>query len=230
MEVAAVMKTILVTGFKVFGDYKVNSSEQYIRTTSVIGQHFAHTLVFNTNVFSNHLCSGVENYGRAIVELARLKEVSAIISLGMSSEAKGLRIEKIAYNWCDGKYCTQSETNRPLNQNNLAHEQRSINFEQWDFQSMFDKFKSLNIKFENQISTFPGNYCCNALMYRTLEAMEFNLLQIPYLFLHIPCSAEAVEGLENFDLRKDLITMEELRKIMIVISESYIIEPLKLAR
>ena len=95
---------------------------------------------------------------------------------------------------------------------------------------MFDKFKSLNIKFENQISTFPGNYCCNALMYRTLEAMELNLLKIPYLFLHIPCSSEAVEGLENFDFRKDLITMEELRKIMIVISESYIIEPLKLAR
>ena len=206
MEVAAVMKTILITGFKPFGDYKANSSEQYIRKTSIIGEHDAHTLVFNTNVFSNHLSSG------------------------MSSEVRGLRIEKIAYNWCDGKYCAKSEMRRPLNQNDSAHEQKSNNFEQWDFQSMFDKFKSLNIKFENQISTFPGNYCCNALMYRTLEAMELNLLKIPYLFLHIPCSSEAVEGLENFDFRKDLITMEELRKIMIVISESYIIEPLKLAR
>lgn len=215
-------KSILVTGFGKFGNYKVNPTEEFLLKHKVLGNYNIHSLIFPPNTFS----AGAANFGQKIVKTAKKFEAKAIISLGLSSEVKGLRIEGQALNWSDSKYGFRSEGDRKLNVNYQPWHFKEINLKYWDINSMFEKFRFLNIKFEEKISRFPGYYCCNALMYRTLEALELNLdFYLPYVFLHIPCTAEAVAGVEDFDKSKELITMETLRQIMVVVSESYQKEP-----
>lgn len=222
-------KNILVTGFEKYGDYKINPTEKFLKNHSVLGNYYLHSLIFPPNIFS----AGAENFGREIVDLAIKLKAVAIISLGMSSEVKGLRIESTAINWCDNKYCLQSESDRKLDMSCQPWQEKEINLRYWNIDLMFEKFRYLNIKFEEKISNFPGYYCSNALMYRTLKVLrsnDFYSYRIPYLFLHIPCTAEAVEGVKDFDKTKDLITMEILRQILLVVSESYVSEPLAIAR
>ena len=211
------MKNILITGFQKFGDYKVNTTEQFLRTHSLLGDFYLHSLIFSPRTFAEN----AESFGKETVKTARKLNATAIISLGMASDVKGLRIESRAVNWSAGKYCEKYEQELRLNQKSPPWDDKEIDFKPWDLSRMFSVFKSRDIKFEEKISTNPGSFCCNALMYRTLTVLQ-PINDIPYLFFHIPCTAEAVEGMVGFDKNKYLIDSKTLKEILIIVSTSLI--------
>ena len=69
------------------------------------------------------------------------------------------------------------------------------------------------------MSDDAGTFCCNALMFRTLLSLQKNECDIPYLFIHLPCSKEAVKDIPNFDKTKDFMSLEKLEKVLAVILE-----------
>lgn len=211
------MKNILITGFKKFGDYKVNPTEQFLKTHSRLGDFYLHSLIFPARTFSEN----IEKSGEEIIQTANNLDAVAIISLGMASDVHGLRIESGAINWSAGKYCEKYEQDLRLNPKKPPWDCLEIDFKPWNLEYMINTFKSHGIKFEEVLSVEPGRFCCNALMYRTLLAIRpFN--KIPYLFLHIPCTAQAIEGMPNFDKTKDLIDFKTLKEILIIVSTSLI--------
>lgn len=211
------MRNILITGFRRFGDYKVNPTEQFLKTHSKLGDLYLHSLIFPARTFSEN----IEKAGNEIINTANDLNAVAIISLGMASDVYGLRIESGAVNWSSGKYCEEHEQDLRLDQQKPSWNCLEIDFEPWNLVYMFNAFKSQGIKFEEKLSTDPGFFCCNALMYRTLSAIRpFN--KIPYLFLHIPCTSEAIEGVLNFDKTKELIDFKTLKEILIIVSTSLI--------
>jgi pyroglutamyl-peptidase len=209
------MDNILITGFRPFGNYKVNPTEQFLKNHSVLGNLRLHSLIFP----ARSLVEGAEDFGLTIVETAKALKAVAIISLGMSSAVKGLRIETRAINWSAGKYCLETEDRQRLNPSFPAWYSKKVNLAHWDTEEMFKNFGFSSIRFEKRISIHAGTYCCNALMYRTLVALG-PAYQIPYIFIHIPCSAEAVAELDDFDKYKDLIDSETLKKILLIVSAS----------
>ena len=209
------MGNMLLTGFQKFGDYKVNPTEQFLQSHNVIGDFYLHSLVFPAHTFNN----GAEYFGNELVRLALSVDARAIISLGLASDIKGLRIESQAINWSAGKYCLDYENGKKLVQNQSPCHSKKVNLNHWNFEFMFQNFASLDIKFEKDISKKAGNFCCNALMYRTLLALGPGY-KIPYIFLHIPCTKESVKGSANFDKKKDLITLEKLSDILTIVSMS----------
>ncbi|MFA5000506.1 MAG: hypothetical protein WC545_04060 [Patescibacteria group bacterium] len=188
------MKNILITGFYPFGDYKVNPTEQFLKSHSVLGELYLYSLIFPPRTFGD----GAENFGLNTVKFARSLNAIAIISLGMASDVKGLRIETSSINWSEGKYCLDFEQKKRLDSRFSSRATKKTNLAQWDIEAMLKNFKNLNIKFERKLSESAGTYCCNALMYRVLSNLEPSS-NIPYIFLHIPCSAEAVAGIDNFN-------------------------------
>lgn len=211
------MRNILFTGFQRFGDYKVNPTEQFLKTHNRLGELYLHSLIFPARTFSEN----IEKSGKELVKMANDLKAVAIISLGMASDVSGLRIESGAVNWSTGKYCEKYEQDLRLNQKKPPWDYLEIDFKPWNLEYMFATFKSHGIKFEEDLSVDPGNFCCNALVYRTLSALKaFD--NIPYLFLHIPCTAEAVEGVPNFDQTKDLIDFKTLKEILMIVSASLI--------
>jgi len=209
------MKNILITGFRSFGKYKANSTEQFLKSHSVLGDLYLHSFIFSASTFAND----AEDFGFEVVKTARALKAVAIISLGMASDVKGLRIETRAINWSAGKYCLDFEKERKLNPLYPGWDTKEVNLKHWDIDFMFKNLTDLNIKFEKEMSDKAGTYCCNALMYRILTALG-SASDIPYIFLHIPCSAEAVADLDDFAKDKDLITAETLQEILLVVSES----------
>lgn len=211
------MENILVTGFQRFGDYKSNTTEQFLKTHSRLGNFYLHSLIFPARTFSQN----AENFGKEIIKTAQKLNAAAIISLGMASDVKGLRIESRAVNWSAGKYCEKYEQELKLSQKFPPWDDKEINFKPWNIERLFSTLRAGNIEFEEKISTNAGSFCCNALMYRTLTALQ-PINNTPYLFLHLPCTAEAVEGMAGFDKNKYLIDSKTLKEILIIVSTSLI--------
>ncbi len=206
-------RNILVTGFKKFGDYSCNCTEQFLGEYNTIGEFAINPLVLPAHTFAD----GAEYSYMELAQAALASEASAVISLGMASDVQGLRIETCATNWSTGKYCLRSEQNRRLNPRYSARHIKEVDMSRWDIELIRKNLKELDIKFEDKLSTDAENFCCNALMYRTLFVLR-QVYNIPFIFLHIPCSAEAVSGMKDFNKKKDIITMETLHDILTVFS------------
>ena len=207
-------KSILVTGFKAIGDHTVSPIQKFLEHYCVLGNCTMRSLLFPPYNF--HM--GAENFGKQIVERAKELEAAAIISLEVSPEVKGLRIETRALNWAESRSDLRTDGDRKLEDKYPAGYPRKVQLQHWDFNSMFEKFNFLSIEFEEKISVFPGYYCGNTLMYRTLEALELYSCNIPYLFIHVPY--KPMVGTEHL-----IPTLDTLRKIIAVVSESYQGEP-----
>lgn len=209
-------KNILVTGFRAIEDHSVSSIQKFLEHYCVLGNCTIRSLIFPPYNFS----MGAENFGQKIIEKAKTIEAAAIISLGMLPEVKGLRIERKALNWTDSESVFRSEGDRKLNVNYQPWHFKEVNLQRWDLNSMLEKLCLLNIEFEKEISVSPSYYCGNALMYRTLEALELHSCNIPYLFINVPYVVKPIP--ETAQL---IPTLETLRKIIAVASESYKGEP-----
>lgn len=205
------MKNIIITGFMPFGPYQANTTEQFLKEYRVLGGYNVHAIVFSPEIFLTAAAGG-----KQIVALAEHVRAEAIIQLGMASSVKGLRIESLAVNWSAGKYCVGIEQKQKLDLNQAPWDAREVDLSLWNLDRLFRGLDALHIEHEKEISTDAGTYCCNALMYRTLLALGANY-KIPYLSLHVPCTAAAIAGIPDFAADKSLTTMGTLHQIMLVL-------------
>jgi len=212
------MNKILITGFERFGDYKENITEVIRRNILKLPNHSLEYMIFPVRIFSN----GAENYGKQIISRAKKINAKAIISLGMGSDIKGLRVESRAINWVENaKYCIPSEQRRVIDNSLSPKSALSIDLNKWDISKIFSAFKEMNIIHEPKISTDANSFCCNALMFRTLQVIQLEKCAIPYIYIHLPCSKHAIEGISDFDESKHLISIYDVKAILTTFSMCY---------
>lgn len=213
------MDKILITGFERFGDYKENITEIISRKISKLSNYSLEYMIFPVRIFSN----GAENYGEQIIAKAKGINAKAIISLGMGSDIEGLRIEARAVNWVENeKYCISSEQKKVIDDNLAPKWTLKIDLNKWNISRIFSAFEEMNITHESKISTDANSFCCNALIFRTLQAIQIERCKIPYIYLHLPCSHHAIEGILNFDKKKHLISIYDIEDILTILSMHYI--------
>lgn len=212
------MDKILITGFERFGVYKENTTEIISRKILKLPNYSLEYLIFPVRIFSN----GAENYGKQIVAKAKEINAKAIISLGMGSDIKGLRIESQAINWVENtKYCIPSEQKKVIDNSLEPRSKLNIDLNKWDISKIFSTFEKMNIVHESEISTDANSFCCNALMFRTLQSIQLEGCSIPYIYLHLPCSRHAIEGISDFDKKKHLISIYDVEDILTILSIHY---------
>ena len=216
------MKSAIITGFESFGNYVTNPSKWLALSagSKMISDHLIHSMTFPSTV---SVGEGLDNPGELIIRRAKEIGASAIVSFGIASDAKGFRIERTGTNWVyNEKYCTDQENNRPLETTRIDKEQILNSLSCWDLEKMSSLFKDNNIPLEQEISDNPGFYSCNGLIYRTLLSMRENNLNIPYLFVHFPCTEESIEMIPDFDRKNKMLIKKELTlKALELILKSY---------
>lgn len=190
------MRTAIVTGLGVFGDYAVNPTEILARKLAgeVVAGHKIHSMVFPTTIFPSGESVDV---GTRIVTEAISADASVIISFGITSVAKGVRVETMCTNWVESKYCSPHENGRPLSDARTHQEKLRMPLASWDLDGLSIWLGRADIPFE--LSEDAGMYCCNALMYRVLLSLSDRMVRIPFIFVHLPCTEESVVTLPDFD-------------------------------
>ncbi len=207
---------ILITGFEKFGDYNENITEIMCQKKK-LGEHDLESIVFPVRIFAH----SADDYGKKIVQKAQEIGVDAIISLGMASDVFGVRIETRATNWVENqKYCWPSEQERVLDNRFMPSYTLRVNLAQWNLGKTMFGLRDAGLVHEDSLSGDANNFCCNALMFRTLQALNEVQCEIPYTFLHVSCNKEAVKGIKNFSKRKYLTSIEELEKALLIFIES----------
>ncbi len=218
------MKTALITGFEAFGRYMINPAKWLV--LSADGKEIAGYRIYSLilpNIMG--LSDNIENPGITVIKLAREIKSDVIISFGLGPHVHGFRIERTATNWIDNKkYCLPGENNHPLDQDQPPKERRAIDMIHWDLPKMKELFGQAAIPFDTDISDDAGLYSCNGIMYRVLFAMQMERIKIPYLFVHISCTEEAVELIPDFDrATKTIIKKEDTVKALEIILQSLVV-------
>lgn len=217
------MKTALITGSETFGKYITNPTKWLALAVDrkIIQGHRIHSLIFPSII---RLPNDAENHGEIIVRKAKQIKADVIISFGLASTAKGFRLEKCASNWIENDdYASSYENKRAIDFKNPAHETVEINLALWDILKIKKSFAKNKIPFDSVISENPGQYSCNAWIYRTLKAMKKNNLNIPYLFVHTACTKKSIEFIPDFPHNKKILIKEkDLIKALEIFLESYV--------
>ena len=215
------MKTALVTGFETFGRYVFNPSKWL--ALSVDGKTIADYKIDSLVLPSIVLYPDKENPGEIVAKKAQQVKADVIVSFGMASDVKGFRVERSATNWIyNKKYCMEYENNHPLDPRQPEKEQIHNNLTNWELEKMQKLFAIKNVPFDSAISDDPGQFCCNGLIYRTVQALRKNKLTTPFLFVHCACTEEAIELIPDFDRKnKTIIKKEDMPKALEIILSSY---------
>lgn len=197
------MKRIILSGFRPFGDYPRNTTElvaQTLHGTSIPGFEIQ-AIVFDATIPE-------ENRGVVLFQEAELLGGQAVISLGMASEKTGFCIERVARNRiANGKYCTAAQNNTPVDSQRRYNEEMFLGLEPWRLNDFRQSCKEMRIPVMPD-SANAGGFCCNHLAYQARVAQVNSRAwnNIPYIFIHIPCSPEAVPDMKEFH-RQGKITM-----------------------
>lgn len=241
---------VLITGFEPFGSYSENLSQLAATKLKKLGDWNVYGMVFPVRIFprkenkNTNLVTVVgasfpvvistetiEDYGELVVAKALEIKADAIISLGIASDVHGLRIETRAINWVENfKYGLADEQQKVIVSTFLPKEELKVNREKWNLTKLWNlnylskKFNEADFDCNLNFSANAGNFCCNALMFRTLAALQKSKCEIPYLFLHTPCSPGAVKNISDWDLTKDLMSLEKLAKVLEIILDNSVIE------
>ncbi len=171
------MKKIILTGFKPFGHYQYNPTEQS-------------TLDFDGKIFGDRQVIGVvlpcvyNAWGHLAGTILRNSNAHAIISTGLASSVKGIRIESIFRNVMNNdKYADAdgyTPKNVPVVKGNVPY----------NVKSRGPNKKLLRLLLENGIpaeaSNDAGNFICNSLGYTTSLAMRSAGYVNRNIFIHIP--------------------------------------------
>ena len=112
------------------------------------------------------------------------------------------------------------ENRTPIFSDIPIHDVRCVPLEQWDLKAASFRLSAMGMSFET--SQDAGRFCCNALMFRVLRALEEKSQTIPFLFVHIPCTEEAIATISDFDrAQKTLIQQSDLPAVVESLLKSY---------
>jgi pyrrolidone-carboxylate peptidase len=199
-------KIALITGFETFGNYNVSPSKWLALSANgrVISEHRMHALIFPS------ISRLAEDPGVTIVRKAQEIDANIILSFGLSSEAKGFRLERSATNWICSKYAAAYENDQPVDAQHPAQEQIHLDLSRWDLDKMRSLFQEANIPLEFRTSDDPGQFACNAWIYRTHNALKQSGLNLGYLFVHTSCTEESIELIADFPRDRKMIIPKEM--------------------
>lgn len=198
------MKKALITGFQRFGNYAENPTEKACNVMD--GLCLAEHKV-EAPVFSNDLI--IVNHGKTVVQLAKDINASVIISLGLSSSIPGFTLESRGYNEVNGIYAPEYQRGQLLAADGPAFV--DIDWNKWiDYDEIKQKFEEEALPVNPNVSSDPGRYSCNGMIYNVVRAMQEEELTIPFMYMHVNCSKKAVENIADFDPKKILITVEQV--------------------
>lgn len=170
------MKTIILTGFDIFGPYSFNPSKDlacYYNSKFITGQEQIIGVVLPCTYFGAF---------ETLAGIIDWKNTYAIIGVGLSSGAKGVRIETTFKNLMNGKYPDADgydPKNVPIKNGAAAA-----------LISTADNIHLLGLLYEKnipvEISIDADSFVCNSLGYQTTQKIIDENLPIKNMFIHIP--------------------------------------------
>jgi pyrrolidone-carboxylate peptidase len=182
--------TVLVSGFSAFGPYPANSSglvAESLECRELRGYSL------RSHIFSATIPKRNEDRGYFLFQRALQINARGIISLGMSSTKRGFAIETLAANRiCDDRYCPKQLKDPRVNRKAAYDSKIPIDLSGWNI-GLF-RYQCGLEGLDVETSANAGGFCCNHLIYQLLVAQKktrrFRLIH--WIFIHIPCSPEAV--------------------------------------
>lgn len=187
------MRAILLSGFGRFGSYRANLTE--LVANQLHGQEISGFHV-NSIVFECLIPQIGCNRGQALLEYARNTNSCAVVCLGMASEKTGLCLETATHNKIQSKYCSEEMNGTPINPDLGYDANITLETCPWNVGAFISECKRQNVSIMPP-STDAGGFCCNHLMFQLAMLQRSGLLRIPFVFLHVPCSPEAVTDQET---------------------------------
>lgn len=189
------MKTIILSAFKKFGDYTANSTELVAERLDgfQVGDFVIHSILFSAEIPE-------ENRGIALFSTAQKLSAKGIISLGMASEKTGLCIEQVVTNKIHNtKYCHPSINETAIDVNRPYGEQIRMRLRPWNLSLFKSECARKNISIMPD-SKDTGGFCCNHLAYqaRVAQIGSEAWSEIPFIFIHTPCSPETLLDVQKF--------------------------------
>ncbi|PCI20135.1 hypothetical protein COB64_02390 [Candidatus Wolfebacteria bacterium] len=169
------METIILTGFEPFGSYSHNPTQQS-------------TLDFHGKIFGDRKVIGLvlpctyDAWGQ-LASLIQRTNADKVISTGLSSSVKGIRIESKFHNVMNGKYPDAKgfdPKNIPVMEEDAPISVRS----KAAHKKLFDLLIKKGIPAE--LSTNADAFICNALGYKTSLGTRNHRYNTRNLFIHVP--------------------------------------------
>jgi pyroglutamyl-peptidase len=195
-------KTLLLTGFEPFLNFKINPTEEIVRELDqqMIGQY---------QVISRVLPVDFTESEKLLLEYMEELQPDAVVSLGLAAGRAHITPERIAINCKDAGGAPDN--------NGVVLQDAPINpdgpdgyFSTLPIRVMVNHLNENN--FPAKISNTAGTYLCNNVMYAALHKLaqqgadpatnrtdtdEPNTAQIPAGFIHIPASHQLATQLNN---------------------------------
>lgn len=171
-------KKVILTGFFPFGDYKFNPTEEivkYFNNKTITGHEHIYGIVLPCTY-----------YGASEILSDFIDKINpnGIISLGLSSSVKSVRIETVFRNLMNGKY--PDATGFMPEKLPLIREDDAREFLPSFADNIFLADLIHSNKIPVEISGDASAYICNSLGYLTSKKIIDEGLSIKNMFVHIP--------------------------------------------
>ncbi|OJH01672.1 hypothetical protein BL313_03055 [Staphylococcus hominis] len=165
---------VLVTGFDLWSGVSINPSWENIKDlpTKVSG----HTIkVAKISVVYSKIKNEMET-------LITTEKPDLIISFGLASSIQRPRVESYGWNWAsNGADAEGVNPNGRLNKEDNARVGYKTTF---DYTQVQEWIKGS--EFTSYASTDAGDFLCNANIFYSLQKLDKELLNTPYMFVHVP--------------------------------------------
>lgn len=181
-------KTIILAGFSPYGDYPANSTELVANELhgKTLSGHPIRSKVFPATIPR-------ENRGVLLLDEALDIGAGGIVCLGMSSRNRGFSIETFATNRIyHATYVAPKQNDQQIDGHTDFGESISIDTSAWQTSIFIRQCAQVGIFAEYSVNV--SGFCCNHLMYQLRSASLWHkeYKSIPWIFMHVPCSPEAV--------------------------------------
>ncbi|WP_405098571.1 pyroglutamyl-peptidase I [Oceanobacillus sp. FSL H7-0719] len=170
------MKRLLLTGFEPFLKHPVNPTENIVKKLN--GEQ-----INGYQIISEILPVEFSKSGNRFVELLKIHQPDAVISLGLAAGRDRITPERIAINCNDGPVDNQGY--KP-NGEKIFESGPDGYFSNLPLQRMVKTLKEQGLP--AKISNTAGAYLCNNVMYHGLHYFSEQQQDVPSGFIHIPAS------------------------------------------
>lgn len=192
-------RKVILTGFEPFGNYEFNPTKES-------ALYFNSKTIDGTKVIGVVLPCTYFGAFEVLDEIVDREKPDAIISTGLSSSVKAIRIETTFHNIMNGKYPDADGSmpdNLPIWKGSGA---KDILLATADNHRLANVLKANNIPVE--LSTNAEGYICNSLGFLITKEIRTNLLWTPKknAFIHIPWTNDFRD---RIDLSPDKIFLEK---------------------
>jgi pyroglutamyl-peptidase len=173
------MKKVLLTGFEPFGPYHCNPTQGLIEWNNK-----KRISTGNEHVIGIVLPCTYYGAFKVLSNLIDIEKPDAIISFGLSSILKAIRIETVFTNMMKGKYADKEGYNPNYRKISLNEDAPHVVVATMDANAVASILHSKNIPVE--LSNDADTFLCNSLGYLTTQKILSDNLPIRNIFMHVP--------------------------------------------